>query len=52
MLNPSIFETLSRQSELDKQNKTKQTYFKMFKGLELKDESYIRQSSFEEKKEK
>jgi hypothetical protein len=48
----SIFETLWIQSELDKQNKINQAYFKMFKGLELKDESYIRQSSFEEKKEK
>jgi two-component system, OmpR family, sensor histidine kinase VicK len=38
----SIFETLWIQSEFDKQNKIKQAYFQMFKGLELKDESYMR----------
>jgi hypothetical protein len=38
----SIFETLWIQSEFDKQNKIKQAYFQMFKGLELKDESYKR----------
>jgi hypothetical protein len=38
----SIFETLWIQSELDKQNKIKQAYFQMFKGLKLKDGSYIR----------
>ena len=38
----SIFETLWIQSEFDKQNKIKQAYFKMFKGHELKDVSYIR----------
>jgi two-component system, OmpR family, sensor histidine kinase VicK len=36
----SIFETLWIQSEFDKQNRIKQAYFQMFKGLELKDESY------------
>jgi hypothetical protein len=38
----SIFETLWIQSEFDKQNKIKQAYFQMFKGLDLKDESYMR----------
>jgi hypothetical protein len=36
----SIFETLWIESELDKQNKIKQAYFQMFKGLTLKDEFY------------
>ena len=44
----SIFETLWIQSEFDKQNKIKQAYFQMFKGLELKDEPNWRQSSFED----
>src|SRR5712691_9516751 len=48
----SIFETLWIQSEFDKQNKIKQAYFQMFKGLELKDESYMRRWSFEQEKEK
>jgi hypothetical protein len=48
----SIFETLWIQSEFDKQNKIKQAYFQMFKGLELKDESYSRRWSFEQEKEK
>ena len=48
----SIFETLWIQSELDKQEKIKQAYFQMFKGLELKDESYSRRWSFEQQKEK
>lgn len=38
----SIFETLWIQSELDKQNKIRQAYFQMFKGLDLKEESYSR----------
>jgi hypothetical protein len=38
----SIFETLWIQSEIEKQNKIKQAYFQMFKGLELKDETYVR----------
>lgn len=46
----SIFETLWIQSELDKQNKIKQAYFQMFKGLKLKDETYIRRWSFEQEK--
>ena len=44
----SIFETLWIQSELDIQNKIKQAYFQMFKGLKLKDETYIRRWSFEQ----
>ncbi|MRN41917.1 MAG: hypothetical protein FIO02_12890 [Nitrosopumilales archaeon] len=48
----SIFETLWIQSEFDKQNKIKQAYFQMFKGLELKDESYMRRWSSEQEKEK
>jgi hypothetical protein len=48
----SIFETLWIESELDKQEKIKQAYFQMFKGLELKDESYSRRWSFEQPKEK
>jgi hypothetical protein len=48
----SIFETLWIQSELDKQNKIKQAYFQMFKGLKLKDETYIRRWSFEQEKGK
>jgi hypothetical protein len=45
--NTSIFESLWIQSELDKQNKTKQVYFQMFKGFRLKDEVYSRRWSFE-----
>ncbi|MGB7953204.1 MAG: hypothetical protein WCF23_04425 [Candidatus Nitrosopolaris sp.] len=48
----SIFETLWIRSEFDKQNKIKQAYFQMFKGLEVKDESYMRRWSFEQEKEK
>jgi hypothetical protein len=48
----SIFETLWIESELDKQEKIKQAYFQMFKGLELKDETYLRRWSFEQEKEK
>jgi hypothetical protein len=44
----SIFETLWTRSELDKQNKVKQAYFQMFKGLKLKDETYVRRWSFEQ----
>lgn len=45
--NTSMFESLWIQSELDKQNKTKQVYFQMFKGFKLKDEIYNRRWSFE-----
>ena len=43
----SIF-ALWIQSVFDKQNKIKQAYFKMFQGLQLKDESYMRRWSFEQ----
>jgi two-component system sensor histidine kinase VicK len=48
----SIFDTLWIQSELEKQNKVKQAYFEMFKGIKLKDESYTHQWSFEQDNEK
>jgi hypothetical protein len=48
----SIFETLWIQSELNKQNKVREAYFQMFKGLKLKDETYIRRWSFEQEKGK
>jgi hypothetical protein len=48
----SIFETLWTRSELDKQTKIKQAYFQMFKGLKLKDETYLRRWSSERDKEK
>lgn len=47
----TIFETLWIQSEFDKQNKIKQAYFQMFKGFQLKDESYIRRWSFEQQQQ-
>jgi hypothetical protein len=40
--NASIFESLWIQSELDKQNTARQTYFQLFKGFKLKDEVYDR----------
>ena len=40
--NISMFESLWIQSEFEKQNKIKQVYFQMFKGLELKNEKYNR----------
>jgi hypothetical protein len=45
----SIFETLWIQSEFDKQNKVKQAYFQIFKGLELRDETYRRHWSASKK---
>jgi len=48
----SIFEIPWIQSEFDKQNNIIQAYFKMFKGLAPKDESYMRRWSFEQEKEK
>ncbi|HEY7110614.1 MAG TPA: hypothetical protein VH415_14410 [Nitrososphaeraceae archaeon] len=47
----SIFESLWIQTELESQKKVKQAYFKMFKGFELKDESYVRQWSFDSEKQ-
>jgi two-component system sensor histidine kinase VicK len=46
----TIFETLWVQSELDKQNRIKQAYFQMFKGLKLKDETYMHRWSFEQER--
>jgi hypothetical protein len=40
--NVSMFESLWIQAELDKQNKARQAYFKLFKGFQLKDEVYDR----------
>jgi hypothetical protein len=48
----SIFETLWIQSEFEKQNKIKQAYFQMFKGLDLKEETYVRRWSSEQKRER
>ncbi|HEY7079050.1 MAG TPA: hypothetical protein VH500_05070 [Nitrososphaeraceae archaeon] len=45
----SIFETLWIQSEFDRQNKVKQAYFQIFKGIKLKDETYRRHWSTSEK---
>jgi two-component system sensor histidine kinase VicK len=50
--NISMFESLWIQSELDKQNKARQAYFKMFKGFKIKDEIYNRRWSTREKEEK
>ena len=50
--NASIFESLWIQSELDKQNKTKQAYFQLFKGFKLKDEVYNRRWSLGRQNEK
>lgn len=44
----SMFESLWIQSEFEKQNKIKQAYFQMFKGIKLKDETYKKQWSFED----
>jgi phosphatidylserine/phosphatidylglycerophosphate/cardiolipin synthase-like enzyme len=45
----SIFETLWIQSEFDKQTKVKQAYFEIFKGHNLKDETYNRRWSSSDK---
>jgi two-component system, OmpR family, sensor histidine kinase VicK len=50
--NISMFESLWIQSELDKQNKSRQTYFKVFKGFKLKDEIYNRRWSPKDEKAK
>lgn len=49
--NVSMFESLWIQSELDKQNKARQTYFQLFKGFKLKDEIYNRRWSHSQEKE-
>jgi hypothetical protein len=48
----SIFETLWIQSEFDRQNKIKQAYFQMCKGLKMKEEYYTHRQSIEQGKEK
>ncbi len=48
----SIFETLWIQSEVNKQNKIKQAYFHMFKGLKMNDEYYIVDRREKEKEKK
>ena len=48
----SIFETLWIQSEFEKQSKIKQAYFQMFRGLDLKEETYVRRWSSEQQREK
>jgi two-component system sensor histidine kinase VicK len=46
--NVSMFESLWIQSEFEKQNKIKQVYFQLFKGLKLKDETYQREWTSEQ----
>jgi hypothetical protein len=48
----SMFDILWIQTEFEKQSKVKQTYFQMFKGLNLKNEIYKRKWAFEEQKDK
>ena len=47
----SMFDLLWIQSEVEKQNKIKQTYFQMFKGITLKEEMYKREWIFNQQKE-
>ncbi len=47
----SMFDLLWIQSEVEKQNKIKQTYFQMFKGVTLKEETYKREWIFHQQKE-
>jgi hypothetical protein len=46
--NVSMFESLWIQSEFEKQNRIKQVYFQMFKGLKLRDETYKREWTSEQ----
>ena len=48
----SIFEFLWIQSDIDNQKVIKQAYFKLFKGFNLRDESYKRDWTFESNKQK
>jgi hypothetical protein len=50
--NGSIFESLWIQSELEKQNNARQTYFQLFKGFKLKDEVYDRRWNSTQRSEK
>jgi two-component system, OmpR family, sensor histidine kinase VicK len=45
----SLFENLWIQAELERQNSIRQAYFKMFNGQKLKDETYKRDWTMEEK---
>ena len=45
----SMFENLWIQAELERQNSIRQAYFKMFKGQNLKDETYKRDWTIKEK---
>ena len=47
----SMFDLLWIQSEVEKQNKIKQTYFQIFKGITLKAETYKREWIFNQQKE-
>ena len=47
----SMFDILWIQSDFEKQAKLKQTYFQMFKGFRLKDETYKRKWAFEQQQE-
>jgi hypothetical protein len=47
----AMFDLLWIQSEVEKQNKIKQTYFQMFKGITLKEETYKREWIFNQQKE-
>jgi hypothetical protein len=47
----SMFDLLWIKSEVEKQNKIKQTYFQMFKGITLKEETYKREWVFKQQKE-
>ena len=44
----SMFDILWIQSDYEKQSKLKQTYFQMFKGFKLKNETYKRKWAFEQ----
>ena len=48
----SMFDILWIQSDFERQQKIKQTYFDIFKGLKLKSENYNRDWNFERKKPK
>jgi hypothetical protein len=47
----SMFDLLWIKSEVEKQDKIKQTYFQMFKGITLKEETYKREWIFDQQKE-
>ena len=47
----SMFDILWIQSDFEKQAKLKQTYFQMFKGFRLKDETYKRKWAFEQQQQ-